>query len=235
VTTLDLDETLTVTFGSTVTTVDLTGGSTLAQAVDAINAALAQDGIPALALNDGADHLRFRTNGYGSTHSITVVSDRPASAGSTGIGTTPLTGAGSDIQGTINGNAAVGSGNKLTGAEGFPEEGLALTIAQTTTGSYGSLTLSSDYPGVAGSSPLINLQAALDSIMDPLEGPIHASTDALNDTIADISHRISDYEDRLEVRREILLREFPRADEALRMLGVLQNSLSNQMASLSKF
>lgn len=233
ITTLNQAETLTITYNGIITTASLSNGDSLATVITKINAALDAKGAAVTAENDGSNRLRIRTDAYGSARSVTVVSSRSNASGSTGIGTTPLTDSGVDIAGTIDGHAAVGSGLVLTGANGQAEEGLSLTIAQTVAGSYGTVTIAS--LGESGNGPLIGLQSEIDGITDPLEGPIYVSTDALNDTIAEVNKRISEYEARLETRREMLLREFSRADEALRLLSVAQNSLSNQVASLSRF
>ena len=80
----------------------------------------------------------------------------------------------------------------------------------------------------------MNLQSALKSITDPLEGPIHFATDSLNQNIRTLNDRISDFQDRLEVQRELLTREFNLADQALRLLTLTQSSLSAATASLGK-
>jgi flagellar hook-associated protein 2 len=227
-------ETLTITYGSQVTLVNLVAGDTLATILSRINAAFASGGVSASANNDGTGKIRIATSGYGSSESITVVSSRGNLPHTTGFGTTPRTGTGSNIAGTINGHAAVGAGLTLTGATGYAEDGLRLTIAQTTIGDYGSVTYTAATPGEEGESILVNLRSMLKSVTDPLSGPIHNATDSLNNTIDDIEDRISAYEERLEIRREQLLREFSRADQALRLLTVAQNSLDNQLASLSQ-
>jgi flagellar hook-associated protein 2 len=90
-------------------------------------------------------------------------------------------------------------------------------------------------PGVEGSSPIVNLRSALKTITDPLSGPIHHATDGLNNTIRTLNSQIDAYEERLDVRRDLLLREFSKADQALRLLGVAQSSLSSQVGSLGVF
>ncbi len=85
-----------------------------------------------------------------------------------------------------------------------------------------------------GSSVLVSLRTMLKSITDPLSGPIQRATDGFNNTIKILEDRISEYEDRLAVRKEQLTAEYSRADQALKLLTVLQNQLSNQFTSLSK-
>jgi flagellar capping protein FliD len=80
----------------------------------------------------------------------------------------------------------------------------------------------------------MNLQSLLDGITDPLSGPIHNSTDALNQNIKAINDQISKYQDRLDAKRRFLTAQFSKADEALRLLSVTQSSLSSQLSALSK-
>jgi flagellar hook-associated protein 2 len=144
VTPLSGAETLTVTYGASSIGIDLSAGDSLDIVLGKINSALSSAGIAATATNDGANRIQISTNAYGSSQTITVESDGDGSLGTTGFGTTPSVGNGVDIAGTIGGNDAIGNGLTLTGASGLPEEGLSLTISQTTTGSYGTITVASD-------------------------------------------------------------------------------------------
>jgi flagellar hook-associated protein 2 len=153
---------------------------------------------------------------------------------SSGLGNNPSD-TGVDIAGTINGHVAVGSGLTLTGAAGQPEEGLSLAIAQTTTGSYGSATVTLGSAADDGQSIMINLRSALKGITDPLAGPIHNATDALNQNIKIINDQISRLEDRLTIQQQLLTAEYSRADQALRLMNVNQTSLTSQTNSLSAF
>jgi flagellar hook-associated protein 2 len=235
ITTLSQDETLTVTYGGTEVLVNLTAGDTLENILTKLTDEFATAGIAATATDDGGGRILIETTGYGSAESITVVSDVAAAPGSTGFGTSPISDSGTDIEGTINGHAATGNGLELKGADGQPEEGLSLTIAQTVVGAYGSIDFTPGTPGDPGSSILVNLQTALKTITDPLSGPIHHATDALNQTIRSLKDQIESWDDRLEIRKELLTKEFSRADQALRLLSVTQTSLNNQISSLSSF
>ena len=230
--TLLSDETLTITSGAGSAFVTLLEGDSLSTALSKINSALAAQGMEIAATDDGTGRIRLASNDYGSAQTFSVVSDGDGSAGTTGFDTSPVVATGVDITGTIGGHAALGNGLTLTGAAGQPEEGLSLSISQTTTGSYGSVILASATEGTEGASILMNLQSLLDGITDPLSGPIHNSTDSLNQSIRSLNDQIAAYQDRLEVRRTMLTAEFQKADEALRLLSVAQSSLSNQLDSM---
>ena len=233
VTTLSHAEILTITSGAGSAVVNLAQNDTLDTVLLEINSALSSQNMAVTASNDGTNKIKVSTNNYGSSQTVTVVSDRNGSTGTTGFGTTPVSDSGVDIAGTMGGHAATGNGLTLTGATGQPEEGLSLTIAQTTTGSYGTVTIAPETQGDEGTSILMSLQSLLDGITDPLSGPIHNSTDALNQSIRVLNDRISEYQDRLDVRREILTLQFEKADEALRLLSVMQANLGSQIAKLS--
>lgn len=234
--TLGSDEILTINYGAAQTSVNLLSGNSLSDVVGLINSAFSSAGIGASAVDDGNGHLKILTTAYGSSQTLSVTSNLLLADSPTGFGSdAPASNTGIDIAGTINGHAAVGSGLTLTGSSGlgYPEEGLSLSIAQTLTGSYGSVTASSGSTNPDGTSPIVNLHSSLKNITNPLTGPIHNSTDSLNQSIRALNDRISDYQDRLELRRAYLTAEYSKADQALRLLTVNQTSLSSQTSSLS--
>ena len=186
------------------------------------------------AKDDGTGKIKLSTNNYGSSQTLTIVSDREAVSGSAGFGTTPVIVSGTDIAGTINGHSAAGNGLTLTGASGQPEEGLSVSMSQTTTGNYGTVTVASDTKGVAGASILMNLFSALRGLTDSLSGPIVNATDGLKKNIESLNDQISAYEDRLSKREELLTAEYDKADQALRLMTVTQSSLQSQINSLSQ-
>jgi flagellar hook-associated protein 2 len=79
------------------------------------------------------------------------------------------------------------------------------------------------------------LLSQLKSLTDPLEGPVPNAKESEQKTIERIQDQIDQMEERLEVRREILISQFTRADQALRQLTVLQSSLQGQINSLQAF
>ena len=232
ITTLIRDETLTITSGGLSAVVSLLRRDSLSTVLFKINAALSARGMAITAADDGG-RIRITSNSYGSSQNITVVSTGDGTAGTSGFSGTSATDIGADIAGTIGGHAAIGSGLTLTGAAGQPEEGLVLSIAQTTTGSYGTVTVAPDSEGIAGASILMSLSGILDGITDPLSGPIHSATDGLNRSIENLNDQIEAYQERLEKKRVMLTQEFNEADEALRLMSVTQAQLQSQISTLS--
>ncbi len=75
----------------------------------------------------------------------------------------------------------------------------------------------------------------LKALTDSLEGPIFRAKDAIQQNISRLNRQIEQMEERLEVRRELLIMQYARADQALRQLSVLQNSLVDQVNSLQTY
>ena len=233
VTALSADETLTITSGTGSAVVSLLKGDSISTVLSKINSGLSNQGMAVNAADDGTGKIKITTNGYGSAQNITVISDGDGSAGTTGFATSPVSATGTDIVGEINGNAAIGNGLTLTGAAGQPEEGLSLSIAQSATGDYGTVTVAPSTEGVEGSSVLTSLFSTLQGLTDPLSNPIQSATDGINQNITALNQSISSYQDRLETEREMLTDEYNQADEALRLLTLNQAQLSSQLATLS--
>lgn len=185
---LDAAETLTVNG----TSISLTAGMTQADVVTAINARSGTTGVFARATAaDGTgagSSLTFFAVGYGANGKVSVVSDRSNGAGVTsGIGNATATeasaggegGAGSgsvglDVMGTINGEAATGSGQTLIGNVGNANtEGLSLVVTSETTGALGSIQV---YGGAAHSANKI-----LAEITGSTDGTIATETKSLED------------------------------------------------------
>jgi flagellar hook-associated protein 2 len=234
ITNLSDDETLTITYGSATAIVSLLQNDSLSAVLSKINGSFSEQGLAATATDDGTGRIKIATNNYGSSQAISIVSDRDDFSGTTGFGTVPINATGVDIAGTINGNDGVGDGLTLTGASGQPEEGLSFSVAQTTTGRYGAITVAPPSKGMEGSSILMNLFSTLGGITDPLSGPIHSATDGINRSISSINDQISAYQERLDKERELLTQQFSQADQALRLMSVTQANLSSQLGSLSK-
>jgi flagellar hook-associated protein 2 len=227
-------ENLTITSGTTFANISLLQDDSIATVLSKINAAVSAKGMLITATNDGTGRIKISTNNYGSSQTFAIQSDGDGGAGTTGFGSTPVTVTGIDIAGKINGHAATGTGLTLAGMAGQPEEGLALSIAQTKTGNYGTVTVASTGAGVEGKSILMNLFSALDGITDPLSGPLHNAQDGLNKNIQMLNDQISSYQERLDKEREMLTLEYSKADQALRLMSLTQSQLSGAAISLSK-
>jgi len=107
-------------------------------------------------------------------------------------------------------------------------------------------TLSSDFNGIAHlfladglngegitTSMVPALQNRLRSLTDAIDGPVFHASDALQQNISRLNLQIEQMESRLEVRREVLITQYAKADAALRQLSVLQSSLDGLVNSLN--
>ncbi|RLS36485.1 MAG: flagellin [Planctomycetota bacterium] len=138
---LAADEILTINEVS----ISLTAGMNQAQVVNRINEFNAQTGVTAEV--DGSS-TRLYTESFGANSEISAVSNRAASATSSGFGTSVITATGVDVIGTINGTSFTGTGNVLTATSGSVK-GLAIQFAadgadaaKTVTGAQGNVTIS---------------------------------------------------------------------------------------------
>ncbi|MFK7819621.1 MAG: flagellin [Planctomycetaceae bacterium] len=111
---LAADETLTVN-GVSIT---LNEGLSRAEVQSRINEFTGQTGVVAEDDPAATGATRLRTEDFGASAQVQVVSNIAAGSDSSGFGTTQETDTGQDIQGTIGGAAASGVGNVLTSTAG---------------------------------------------------------------------------------------------------------------------
>ena len=218
------DEALTVTSGSKSVAVSVTAGSTLAQAVSQINAALVAGGIATvLASDDGAGHLALSETRFGSKIGFTV-------AGDDAFG---LNGsfAGADVVGTIAGIAATGVGQVLTSKEGAAN-GLTIRVAATASevaGAGGTLSLGSfDY-----SEGLVGRLSRFLGTTEGAKGSVTITTDNWNGQIKLIDESIARIQERLTIREATLRAQFTAMETALSSLQSQGNWLSQQISSFN--
>ncbi|MGQ9653171.1 MAG: flagellar filament capping protein FliD [Thermodesulfobacteriota bacterium] len=167
--------------------------------------------VSASASSDGKYVILTHAN-YGSASSFTITQANDLILGSGKDGTYQ----GTDVAGTINGEAATGRGRTLTGDQGQPNvDGLAISYTGTSTGEVGSVTLTL---GVAET-----LYRALFSITDSFEGYLAYKQDSLQATIDRLGTQIDEMEQRLDQRMRSLVAKFVAMEKAL---GVLQNQSS---------
>jgi len=143
---LAADETLTVN-GVSIT---LNAGSTQANVIDRINEFSSQTGVTAEDDPDSAGSTRLRSDVFGADAEITVSSSVAAAGDSSGFGTGTTTVNGTNIAGTIDGQAATGVGNVLTSTAGN-STGLSVSLAadgtdeaSSVTGAQGNVTVTNN-------------------------------------------------------------------------------------------
>lgn len=171
------------------------------------------------ASNDGSDHLQLSSDNYGSVYSFTIESELWSGS--------PVTVSnGLDVAGTINGEAATGEGQKLSGNEGEPNiDGLVIKYTGSTTGDVGNIIFTT---GVAEL-----FDRALFNITDSYEGYVAFKQDSLSEHISDLEERIDQMNVRLDMKKEAMLARFAAMELALSRLQSISSWLSGQLQSMS--
>jgi flagellar hook-associated protein 2 len=218
------DTDLQIIVGGTTVDVTILQDATVDDAVDAFNDALSAAGVSSVAASKvqagGNDRIQFDHSSYGSAASFEIIGNFLSLAG---------TYAGTDVAGTIGGEAATGSGRSLTSTAGDPT-GVVLSISATAAevaGAGGSLSLSTvDYQaGVFG---------ALDRMLDEAEGAagkIARARDAWQSQVDLIDDRIEILEDRIERHEALLLKQFAALETAMSTLSSQAAWLAAQLGS----
>ncbi|MFQ5713261.1 MAG: flagellar filament capping protein FliD [Candidatus Scalinduaceae bacterium] len=165
-------------------------------------------------------------NSNGFSTSETVVGGAPTLPSTT----TGSPFSGIDVAGTINGEAATGVGQLLTG-DAPPSggstsiEGLSIKVTSTTTGSKGNVKLTI---GVAE-----EMFRELDYFTDQFDGLVTVKIDGLQDTIDNLQDTINDMEARLVTERTLLENQFVQLELSLSKLQTVSSFLSQQLGSLT--
>jgi flagellar hook-associated protein 2 len=234
---LAADETLTID-GVAVT---LTAGMTQAEVIAAINAHSAETSVVASATDQNGEgsgsYLTLTQARYGSGPSVTAVStlSNGGAQNTSGIGTTEVsdespagesggTGAsGLDIAGTINGEAADGSGQVLVSTAG-DSTGLRVLVQASSVGSYGSVVYTA---GVAG-----QLDALLAFVTEDAGGAIKAAQDTIQGRIEGIDDQIDHLEDSIAAEQERIRKSFEAMEVALGRLQTQSSYLEQYLAQI---
>ena len=175
--------------------------------------------------SDDGGQLRLDHELYGSGEGFEISFTAGGADGSASLGLAAGSYAGEDVQGTIGGFAATGSGRTLTGARDSAVEGLIVRYDGTETGAIGEITFSR---GIAD-----EVRRAARILTGSGDGSIRSIVDRLDTSVSALHDRISDLEDRLERRREQLIRRFTAMEEALANAQSQSQWLASQLASLS--
>ncbi|NNM66094.1 MAG: flagellar filament capping protein FliD [Burkholderiales bacterium] len=193
-------ETLVIGSGATSVSVQLASGATISAIVATINATLTQQGLSNIVAINNNGSLQFQSSGYGSAQSFTVVSTQAASSGGTGIGTTLLTGKGTDVLGSINGQTGSGAGQQLTASGPGAALGLQVSVTGQGTGSLGTVTVSQ---GIYQ-----QMNAILTQALNTQSGFVSAATSGLNSTITSINQQITQLQSSAAAQTALLQQQF---------------------------
>jgi len=202
--------------GATGTTASYTAaaGATLDTVAGGLNAAFAEKGL-ALSAQVVAGKLVVRSAGYGSGSSFEVRTSAVGGAGEQ----TGLASAANVWEGHS------GTGQVLVApASDTTLGGLALTVTATAAGDYGSFTYT---PGAA-----MRLNMVASGATDFANGAITNAINSQQGVIRDLAAQIADWDQRLELRQNLLRTQFANLETALGKLKDQSNWLAGQLASL---
>ncbi len=179
------------------------------------------------ASNDGSDHLVLTHDSYGSNYSFTIEEDTETGLWTGSLSTPVSVNNGLDVEGTINGEAATGSGQTLTGNSGETNvDGLAIIYSGSSTGVAGNVTLT------LGMAELFD--RVLFNITDSIEGYVGFKQESLQNSINSFETQIEQMEDRLNRKMEMMINRFVAMETALARMQSQSNWLAGQInASLS--
>jgi len=152
-------------------------------------------------------------NNYGSSSSFSIAQSV------NGLGITDGTFTGLNLLGTINGEAATGSGQMLLGTSGNVD-GMVALYSGTATGSVGSFDLGM---GIGASYDNV-----LDTFANPASGFFQGSIKSSQDVIESMQLRIEDLNFQLEQKRDLLLRSFAAMETQNATLNATSQWLTQQ-------
>ncbi|MCP4581756.1 MAG: flagellar filament capping protein FliD [candidate division Zixibacteria bacterium] len=176
-------------------------------------------------------HLVISSNSYGDTSTVSLES-APGNSAHSILG---LAGgvevAGLDVEGTINGETATGTGQLLTGDNGNENTaGLQLMITLETAdlieGSEGKVLFNKGIADV--------MEEKFISYTDPYEGALKSRKDALESQIKISNDRMKFLGEQLERRRADLFLQFAAMEDAMAQMQTEQQYLTSSLAGLNQ-
>jgi flagellar hook-associated protein 2 len=184
-------------------------------------------GLARITASDVGGELMIQHQDYGSVDGFEIAFTPGGSDGTGSLGLAAGVYAGLDVQGTIGGLAATGTGQLLTGADDTDIEGLMIRYEGADTGIVGDMLFSR---GVAST-----VETVADLLLGSGEGSIDGIVDNIDPLVDRLNERIENLESRLELRREHLIAKFARLEEALAIAQSQSEWLSAQFANLPDY
>ncbi|MCW5942284.1 MAG: flagellar filament capping protein FliD [Fimbriimonadaceae bacterium] len=201
-------------------------GSALADTVAKINSDSKLKDLVSATIEGGK--LKIESKKYGAAGNYTVESSLAAAADNSGIGQSmPGTySTGLDVAGTINGEAATGVGQYLTGNAGNAKTaGLQIQYTGTGSGLVGSMTVTK---GVG-----TKVTDLMSGFLDTVNGQLTTSENSLQDQLDQLGEDIQTLSSRLTVKEQQLRYRFAKMDEMIATLRSQGDRVSQFVASLS--
>jgi flagellar hook-associated protein 2 len=223
------NDALNVTLGGVTATITLSAGtyasaSALATEVqNKINAATAYSSAGlSVTVSEAAGVLTIASDDYGAAAGVSITG---GNAYFDLLGGAPVTTAGKDVAGTINGATATGAGLSLTGAAGDASEGLKIDITGGALGNRGTVAYTQGYAH--------KLNALATGFLDTA-GAITSRADGINRSIKDIDNRRDALNLRLIDIEKRYRAQFTALDTMLAQMTSTSNFLTQQLANLPR-
>lgn len=178
----------------------------------------------AVAVSESGGTLTVTSNRYGSASAFSI-SGGSGMANLNFVSSGPSVLGGLDVAGTINGAAATGSGQILTGAAGGDTAGLAITIDGGSTGSRGTVNFSRGYA------------YQFDKLSTSLlasDGPLTARTNGLDASIKSLTKSKEALGLRLGTIEKRLRAQFTALDLVISRMNSTNSFLTQQLDQLSR-
>lgn len=141
-----------------------------------------------------------------------------------GLFTNKVEEAGKDVEGTINGVAAIGKGQTLTGAVGSDAYGIKLKVTGDESNIRGTVSFTQGF-----AYQFTQLAKSLQGENSAIQSRI----DGMNKSIAQVEKEYATYEERIARTEEMYRTKFTNLDVLLAQLQSTSNYLTTQLASLS--
>lgn len=212
-------------FGSSPYVLNVDVGSTLATTVDKINKDAKLKELLSARIDGGK--LVVESRRFGAGGSFSIASNIAAAADNSGIGYGGgVTVNGVDIAGTINGQAALGSGQFLTAnADTGAASGLQIQYTGSTLGAVGSV----------GFRKGVGTQAndLVGSFTDAINGLLTTADKSMQSQIDGLKEKIDDLNERLTRKQDELKQRFARMEEAIAKVQSQGTNMSSFFKSQS--
>jgi flagellar capping protein FliD len=217
------NETLTITDGDKVAEIALTTDMTLSGIKNAINSEMSKVYMDITATDDGSGHLVLSHDNYGSDYNFTISEDAASSGNKLWTGGDQTVNNGVDVAGTINGEAATGSGQILKGDDGENNiDGLVIKYTGTAEGlDVGNVKLT------LGTAELFD--RVLFNITDSYDGYLAFKQDSLQNNIDSYEIKIEEMEARLDRKMEMMINRFVAMESALSVMQSQSQWLTGQI------
>ncbi|MGO9137389.1 MAG: flagellar filament capping protein FliD [Syntrophales bacterium] len=228
--TLGSSDTITIQQGNNTASINLTAGMNMNDIINAINAELATNSsgqtgghyaMDMTASSNAQNQIVLTSTDYGSASDFTITD-----AGVLWNSTTPQTFTGKDVEGTIGGEEATGSGQVLRGNAGNANtDGLSVEYTGSSTGNAGTINLTT---GVAAL-----FDRALYNITDPYSGYVAFKETSLQNSINNYTTEINQMNEQLAQKKQQMLNEFVTMETAISTIQSESSWLTSQLTAAS--